>query len=205
MSTATSKPMLPFLAELLTATAASYVASQALKSYMHGKPFLETFDVPAFSDFILYNIFKVPVSTAWNTFLDDILDEKQPLPEAKPEKDQTVNEKAPVGRPKSRAKVPWKIVLYKLILNQTLFSMFVNATVIAFMSYRRRIRDGTMTLDAVYGDLDRGFLPLYTDALKIWPIVNLVAFACFDTLPRMRFLTAANLVWGIYLILLVTE
>ncbi|KAF3914567.1 hypothetical protein ABW21_db0202700 [Orbilia brochopaga] len=204
--------MLPFLAELLTATAASYVASQVLKSYINGalmikfpqEPFLETFDVPAFSDFILYNIFKVPVSTAWNTFLDDLLDEKQPPPTIKPGGNNTRNEKSPTEQPKA-TKASWKIVLYKLVLNQTLYSMFINSTVIAFMSYRRRMREGTMTWDAVYGDLERGFLPLYKDALKVWPTVNLVAFACFDTLPRMRFLTAANLVWGIYLILLVTE
>ncbi|EPS38326.1 hypothetical protein H072_8106 [Dactylellina haptotyla CBS 200.50] len=193
-----SKPMLPFLAELLTATAASYVLSQALKAYTNQKPFLETFDIPAFTDFILFNLFKVPVSTAWNTLLDDIFDEKKPAKKLK-EKDEKNETKL-----QSTPKINWKVVVYKLVLNQTFYSMFINASIIAFMSFRRRSREGTMSWDAVYSDLERGFIPLYKDALKLWPIVNLVAFACFDTLPRMRFLTAVNLVWSIYLILMVT-
>ncbi|KAF3933211.1 hypothetical protein ABW20_dc0105683 [Dactylellina cionopaga] len=193
-----SKSMLPFLAELLAATAASYVLSQALKSYMIEKPFQETFDIPAFTDFILLNLFKVPVSTVWNSFLDDVFDEKKPI--VKREKDGT--EKAQVTQPKP--KISWKVVFYKLVLNQTLYSMFVNASVVAFMSFRRRTREETMTWEAVYGDVERAFWPLYKDALKVWPMVNVVAFAFFDTLPRMRFLTAVNLVWSVYLILMVT-
>ncbi|KAK6543692.1 hypothetical protein TWF694_000427 [Orbilia ellipsospora] len=190
-----SKSMIPFLAELLTATAASYVLSQVLKSYMNEKPFLETFDIPAFTDFILFNLFKVPVSTAWNAVLDDLMDEKKA---PKKEKGDDL-EASRVQKP-----IKWKIVLYKLLLNQTFYSMFINASVIAFMSFRRRTREGTVSFEAVYGDLERGFWPLYKDALKLWPFVNLVAFALFDTLPRMRFLTAANLFWSVYLILMVT-
>ncbi|KAF3929979.1 hypothetical protein AA313_de0208006 [Arthrobotrys entomopaga] len=191
-----SKSMVPFLAELLTATAASYVLSQALKSYVNEKPFLETFDIPAFTDFILFNLFKVPVSTAWNAVLDDFMDDKNPPP--KKEKADDLKETR-VQKP-----IKWKTVLYKLLLNQTFYSMFINASIISFMSFRRRTREGTMSWDSVYGDLERGFWPLYKDALKVWPFVNLVAFALFDTLPRMRFLTAANLFWSVYLILMVT-
>ncbi|KAK6348132.1 hypothetical protein TWF718_005946 [Orbilia javanica] len=194
-----SKSTLPMLAELLALTAASYVVSQALKSYTTEKPFLDVFEVPVFLDVLLYNVFKVPAHMAWNVFLDDMFDPKKPA--AKPKKD----EKGDVAQaPKPQKQIAWKSVLVKLFFNQTLWSGLVNASVIAFMSFRRRTRAGTMSYESVYGDLQRGFWPLYQDALKVWPLINMVALVAFDAMPRMRFLTIANFFWSVYLILVVT-
>ncbi|KAF3105026.1 hypothetical protein TWF569_009594 [Orbilia oligospora] len=191
------KSTLPMLAELLALTAASYVVSQALKSYMKEKPFLDVFDVPVFIDVLLYNVFKVPAHMAWNVFLDDMFDPKKPSPKK--------NEKDNIAQvPKPPTKIAWKSVLVKLFFNQTLWSGLVNASVIAFMSFRRRTRAGTMSYEDVYGDLQRGFWPLYKDALKVWPLINMVALVAFDAMPRMRFLTIANFFWSVYLILVVT-
>ncbi|KAF3183467.1 hypothetical protein TWF225_000206 [Orbilia oligospora] len=191
------KSTLPMLAELLALTAASYVVSQALKSYMNEKPFLDVFDVPVFIDVLLYNVFKVPAHMAWNVFLDDMFDPKKPSAKK--------NEKDNIAQvPKPPTKIAWKSVLVKLFFNQTLWSGLVNASVIAFMSFRRRTRAGTMSYEDVYGDLQRGFWPLYKDALKVWPLINMVALVAFDAMPRMRFLTIANFFWSVYLILVVT-
>ncbi|KAF3223441.1 hypothetical protein TWF191_006452 [Orbilia oligospora] len=189
------------LAELLALTAASYVVSQALKSYMNEKPFLDVFEVPVFIDVLLYNVFKVPAHMAWNVFLDDMFDPKKPSPK-KNEKNEKDNNIAQV--PKPPTKIAWKSVLVKLFFNQTLWSGLVNASVIAFMSFRRRTRAGTMNYEDVYEDLQRGFWPLYKDALKVWPLINMVALVAFDAMPRMRFLTIANFFWSVYLILVVT-
>ncbi|KAK6358196.1 hypothetical protein TWF730_007548 [Orbilia blumenaviensis] len=193
------KSTIPMLAELLALTAASYVVSQALKSYMTEKPFLDVFEIPVFIDVLLYNLFKVPAHMAWNVFLDDMFDPKKPAPKPKQGKD----EKSDIAAT-PKAKIAWKSVLVKLFFNQTLWSGLVNASVIAFMSFRRRTRAGTMSYEAVYGDLERGFWPLYKDALKVWPLINMVALVTFDAMPRMRFLTIANFFWSVYLILVVT-
>ncbi|RVD85551.1 uncharacterized protein DFL_003871 [Arthrobotrys flagrans] len=197
-----SKSTLPVLAELLVLTAASYVVSQALKSYMTEKPFLDVFEVPVFIDVLLYNIFKVPSHMAWNVFLDDMFDPKKSSPKPKEKEKDEKDDIAQV--PKAPTKIAWKSVLIKLFFNQTLWSGLVNASVIAFMSFRRRTRAGTMSYEEVYEDLQRGFWPLYKDALKVWPLINMVALVAFDAMPRMRFLTIANFFWSVYLILVVT-
>ncbi|KAK9489513.1 hypothetical protein V1508DRAFT_407018 [Lipomyces doorenjongii] len=152
-------------------SAISYILGRAVLALRDSNGFRMNIDYSALVRLISWSAIITPVGLLWQEKLDKSF---------------------PSTNPKTDTSDQYNIFI-KVVLSETLFSIFVNSAFIAYITYLDK-GDWKFTMAKVRNDVPK----LWISSVKVWPLVTYISFGFIPPQLRVTFTSIVGLLWGIY-------
>ncbi|KAK9327160.1 hypothetical protein V1520DRAFT_299839 [Lipomyces starkeyi] len=179
----------PYVSATLQATfmnMVSYVVGEVVLSLKDGSGFVVDIDYNALGRLMSWAVVITPVGLLWQQKLDSR------FPSTKPKYAIAGGTAATEGDKQPEVYDQLNIFI-KVVLSETIFSIFANSAFIAYITYIEH-GDLTLTKAKVLNEVPG----LWTSSIKVWPLVSYISFGFVPPSKRVAFTSMVALIWSVY-------